>query len=589
MAGAPAALYGVEITGLAADHLYHARLASHKASAAHAGGKNLDLALYTADCDGGQLDPADRACVGPIKTWALAWWDSWRAHQQLQQAWEFADAKLRAAKQSWNAVIGPASAAIASARRTGWIFQDSHTCVTHDGTVLDLTRDPPCVIAKAASIAVSRWRLARIVNAHPALAKGLNLVRDPCMPQTPVDLAGVPLLPPSVVDMPQAVTKLLYRASGCSQSSCVQWDPTCRRFLASALSAGQWTQARLSQVRGWQASSTCQLCDSAPGTLMHRYHCQATMPSGGWALPPRPAQKFLLSLHPDRRDFLLSHGLLLVQIPALHKLDSTITWIVPPEDGALLDANWYTDGSLLDGQVAATQAYSRAGFGILAVDDCDGIVAAGYGTPPDWISTIAGVEAWAIYAALQYSVSAKSVTTDCLSLVASARRASMLARSASCPLARVWAPLDPTLSDLGVPLLWSPAHLTLQTAVTRTKSNGGRVTVRDWRANRLVDSLAKKGAGLHRVPKEVRDFAASAYTAACHSLALLGAVTKAANHHQVVGPDGCVSIHRDSKPTPWHARYASNNGNPLHGDDPSASGNGTPAPLFARTRRLPIR
>ena len=67
-----AAHYGVEITGLATDHLHRAWLASYKASAASGGGKNLDLALYTTDCDGGQLDPAYRACVGPIRALATA-------------------------------------------------------------------------------------------------------------------------------------------------------------------------------------------------------------------------------------------------------------------------------------------------------------------------------------------------------------------------------------------------------------------------------------------------------------------------------------------------------------------------------------
>ena len=67
MAGSPAAQYGVEVTGLAADHLHRARVAGHKATSAQAGGKNVDLAFHAADADGGQLDPAFMACIGPIK------------------------------------------------------------------------------------------------------------------------------------------------------------------------------------------------------------------------------------------------------------------------------------------------------------------------------------------------------------------------------------------------------------------------------------------------------------------------------------------------------------------------------------------
>ena len=557
VAGNPAAHYGVEIIGLAADHLHRARLASYKASAAEGGGKNLDLALYTADCDGGQLDPAYRACAGPIRAWATAWWDTWRPHQHLQQAWELADAKLRSAKQTWKAVTGPASAAIASAWRIGWVFLNGNTCITHDGTTLDLTRDPPCVVASAASTAVSRWRLARIVHAHPAAVRGMDLSHDNRMPQPPVDLAGVPLLPPSIVDMPQVITKFLYRASGSSCATCPQWNTACRPFLASAMSGGQWTQARLAQVRGWQADDLCQLCGSETGTTMHRYSCLATRPPAGWAPPPPAAEQFLLSLHSDRREFLMTHGILLMQLPELHKPSSSVTWIVPPEDGAVVGACWYTDGSLLDGQVAGSAALSTVGFGVLAVDDHNEIVAAGYGTPPSWISTIPGVEAWAIYIALQHSISARSITTDCLSVVKSSEHAATLAKAATCPLARTWALLASPLEDLQTPLVWSPAHLSLQEACTRTKSDGCYMTFRDWRANRLVDVLAKKGAGWHRRPRELRTQADAAMAAASHALVLLGVVTKCANHHQVTGHDGRVTVLRDSKPTPWHERYVS--------------------------------
>ena len=252
----------------------------------------------------------------------------------------------------------------------------------------------------------------------------------------------------------------------------------------------------------------------------------------------------------------MTHGILLLQLPNSPKLFNTLTWIVPPEDGAVIEASWYTDGSLLDGQVAASRAFSRVGFGILAVNDHNKIVAAGYGTPPAWISTIPGVEAWAIHSALQHSVSVKLITTDCLLLVNSSEQAAKLAKAATCPLARIWACLADPLEDLQSPLIWGPAHLSLEEACTRTKSDGSSMSFRDWRANRLVDALAKKGAELHRVPFGLRAQANAAFTAVLHALALLGVVTRCANHHQMIGHDGRVTVVRDSKPTPWHERYA---------------------------------
>ena len=287
------------------------------------------------------------------------------------------------------------------------------------------------------------------------------------------------------------------------------------------------------------------------------------------AAPPPAAQRFLSSLHPDRREFLLTHGILLVQLPTSRAPRNTLTWIVPPEDGALVEAHWYTDGSLLDGQVAATTAFSTVGFGVLAVDERNVVVAAGYGTPPPWISTIPGVEAWAIRVALQHSLSARSITTDCLSIVASSGNAATLAKNASCPLARVWAFLAGPLEDLQTPLIWCPAHLSLREAHTRTKSNGSTMTFKDWRANRLVDALAKKGAELRRFPDIVRSQANAAFAATLHALALLGVVTRCANRHQVTGQDGRVTSLRDSRPTPWHARYVGH-GAP-HGEQSSTS------------------
>ena len=95
-----------------------------------------------------------------------------------------------------------------------------------------------------------------------------------------------------------------------------------------------------------------------------------------------------------------------------------------------------------------------------------------------------------------------------------------------------------------------PAHKSKGAIGSVTKSDGSTVTFVEWRANRLVDVLAKLAAAFDRVPpaalKQVRD----ASTAVEHSLAKLGAVTYARNHHKVafVKPDGSQGwrTHRDS-------------------------------------------
>ena len=81
-------------------------------------------------------------------------------------------------------------------------------------------------------------------------------------------------------------------------------------------------------------------------------------------------------------------------------------------------------------------------------------------------------------------------------------------------------------------LLWMPAHTSRLTASTAGKSDGSRLSYVDWRANRLVDALAKAAARTRRLPAELRSLHASAALAAGHAAALLGVVTHAANNFQ---------------------------------------------------------
>eukprot|EP00973_Karenia_brevis_P047120 6539804-Karenia_brevis.AAC.1 len=83
-----------------------------------------------------------------------------------------------------------------------------------------------------------------------------------------------------------------------------------RPYLISAISGGQWTQARVASVRDWADDTSCQLCGAEYGTLLHRHECPATMPSGGWQSPPENVQQFFDKLDPKRRLLLTTRGLL---------------------------------------------------------------------------------------------------------------------------------------------------------------------------------------------------------------------------------------------------------------------------------------
>ena len=79
------------------------------------------------------------------------------------------------------------------------------------------------------------------------------------------------------------------------------WDPVYRPSLMSAISGGQWPQARLAQANGLVDESSCQLCFAAIGTLMHKHQCPATLPHAGWPRPPEHVQRFIDDLSPSRQ------------------------------------------------------------------------------------------------------------------------------------------------------------------------------------------------------------------------------------------------------------------------------------------------
>jgi len=82
-------------------------------------------------------------------------------------------------------------------------------------------------------------------------------------------------------------------------------------------------------------------------------------------------------------------------------------------------------------------------------------------------------------------------------------------------------------------LRWMPAHRSRAAIGRALRSDGAAVTSRNWRANRLVDAVAKAAAYGDRLPSELRQLLATAYEATEHAAATLGLVTQAANNYQV--------------------------------------------------------
>ena len=127
-------------------------------------------------------------------------------------------------------------------------------------------------------------------------------------------------------------------------------------------------------------------------------------------------------------------------------------------------------------------------------------------------------------------------------------------------LARTWnvlaAALDGRLERLrqNKGLVWMPAHQSIDKVGIVKKSDGSRLTAVEWRANRLVDGLAKQVPLSNAALKGVIDLLVSAEHLTRHAAALLGIVTHAANNvkEQQVLEDGTIVVRtrRDSQDPP---------------------------------------
>ena len=524
-AGTPALLYGVEVVGLTNSALQTMRSRVAIAAAPQAGGKNPDLTLYALDGSCGTLDPAFDCHAMPLKHWALAWWESWFSPMALEESFRVAQLKIAASSSPWRLVAGPVSALIASMSRIGWSFPSAREAVDDLGASWSFILDSPAAITMACRRSVRRWRLARVIKALPSLQpQGLDLDTG--------NSAGNALL----VDFAGPLQSLL-QARTAKVPSVPEWRPSMKGDLASAISGGQWTQTRRASVPRWQVTDTrCQLCLAATGTLEHRFECSRTMPADGWPTYPPKAELAIQRVGHMRAQTLRTRGLLVMRLPSpQQKGEGWFKWLVAPGPECDESFTWYFDGSMHDGDWAE---YRAVGFGIVVVAPNRSLVAYGLGVPPSWCKSAAAAEAWALHVALRENPFLPKLRTDCQSLLATAREGAAQATGPARPLARIWSLITSSLDgrietivERGH-LVWMPAHQPLSAIGSAVLSNGKLLSGVDWRANRLVDALAKQAATTVRAPREVRCLLESGRAAVKHAAALLAVVTHAANHHK---------------------------------------------------------
>jgi len=592
-AGTPALTYGVEVMGMSDTHLQSARVAIASALAPAAGGKNPDAVLLALDSCGATADPAFDAHALPLRTWALAYWQQWQAPVVLDAALCAAVASLQAAARTpWDKVAGPVSALVASVWRLGWSIISPQVFRDDLGRTIDVTIESPAQVGILARRSVRRWQLSRLAQHHPALiphaddshlitpdtltilnldatraapdrslgaasasAAGLLLWNRFCPPVSVSTSAFTARLPTSVINLTDVVGRLVSGKRGSSKMH-PAWDGKCRSWLLSAFSGGQWPQVRVAQAAGDEATMLCQLCGGADGTLEHRHCCPATVPEGGWPQPPTRVAAFLRSLDDQRRALLVTRGLfaLNVEIP-LRSPDGWWRWQSSPPADVPDDATWFIDGSLVDGP---RDLISRCGFAIAVVGSDGRLIACGLGVPPDWVTTAGGAELWAFYTVVRLNAFIPFVITDCLSILQTLERGLRAACGPARPQARLWKliaaafdfHIQPEVIEERV--IWMPSHTSRASIGRARRSDGRPISGTEWRANRLVDGLAKRAAHSQRVPATTRRLLQDARDTLEFCAAQVGCVTFAANNlpHTVWREDGTAvtQLRRDSLP-----------------------------------------
>ena len=161
----------------------------------------------------------------------------------------------------------------------------------------------------------------------------------------------------------------------------------------------------------------------------------------------------------------------------------------------------FIDGSLFD---ESRRWARRTGFGIFVVSFEGSLLAFGKGTPPQWVHDSAGAELWSFYVVTSMSLFLPHVVTDCKGIGDGLSGSPSYVTGPKRALARVWQmvvhALDGNFASATDLVTWMPAHGPASSIGHAKDSRGRLVDAIMWRANRLVDLLAKSATAEHRLP-----------------------------------------------------------------------------------------
>ncbi len=414
-------------------------------------------------------DPAVEANGRLLLQWAGAIWRACgpaATRRRSDPTPVLMDASLRKAtanagkpdQGTWSAVSGPATAAVLTAKRIGWVFMSAFRVSDERGNMIDMAITDP------ASVKVAVDRATRAESARRAAAKERVGGEEDEIWVEPVRRA---------------------LASGIS--------PAAKSSLRRAYAGGYWTNARR-HAEGLCASSECDKCGGFDDSHHRIWECSHlddlrlshTTPAmrEEAARAPRDSPYWTRgiavnpwrTLQPPRRDY-EEH------------------WYFGPgvEEERDLSGDLYSDGSATHPQCPEAR---RAGWSVIQLAADGGVSKAVYGHVPAAESTgqTAGAgEVYALRRAHELSIGPIATTVDYQAIVDGVKAGQAATTAHSKPNAAAWRGIWKA-SDGEPPVVRKvKAHRTHEEAARSDDPHA----LTAWRGNRAADHFAKKGAKLH--------------------------------------------------------------------------------------------
>ena len=240
------------------------------------------------------------------------------------------------------------------------------------------------------------------------------------------------------------------------------WIHECGPYVVSAITNGQWQQARRNKLPGSGGDMSCQLCGDMTGTVMHRHDCWTTKASAGWPALLGDCHRFNNKIGTECANIMKTPATCIVRPPVPVQQERN-DWVSHGSQPDVMDDSFTL---VIDSSKRDWRQWHNAttGCGLAILRRNGELAACAQARPPPWIKTANAAEAWALYLILSICPWPPVVLPDCMALLRAARAGAVAATSCRRPAARVWKLIAHALDGYLTVLTrnrrftWLPAH-----------------------------------------------------------------------------------------------------------------------------------